>query len=299
MIALTGSALSQVDQLPASVVPEKINPAACSGQKFYSEVNAIAVTIANLRVTAKSEEHIVAVIAHFQNKADHPVFLGYVAGSVLATDDRGTRYVEREVRGTGKVTSDSMDPKVVLQAGESSDGRFELMWVGNTLFGTRFDLDMAVREIIPMVGNQFTFGREYSLHFSGLGQPPASTGPQAPIGAGPDSPLGPDCGQTPNCYTAGPFTISYGVLALPRGHMRLSDWRNTRLRFALVYVLAICSFQLSPLVSHAQNLGTQPATGKAVQGQTAAQPEGTVLNLVNWVGNMIPKDSMRGWNHQL
>jgi zona occludens toxin (predicted ATPase) len=70
-------------------------------------------------------------------------------------------------------------------------------------------------------------------------------------------------------------------------HMRLSDWRKTRLRLALVYVLAICSFQLYPLVSHAQNLGTQPATGQAVQGQTAAQPEGTVLNLVNWVGNVI------------
>ncbi|MGA7849930.1 MAG: hypothetical protein WCA13_12560, partial [Terriglobales bacterium] len=60
--------------------------------------------------------------------------------------------------------------------------------------------------------------------------------------------------------------------------MKLSDWRNTRLRLALVYVLAICSFQLSPFVSYAQNLGTQPATGQAVQGQTAAQPEGTVLN---------------------
>src|SRR5579863_1997266 len=70
-------------------------------------------------------------------------------------------------------------------------------------------------------------------------------------------------------------------------HMRLSDWRNTRLRLALIYVLAICSFQLYPLVSYAQNLGTQPATGQAVQGQTAAQPEGTVLNLVNWVGNVI------------
>ena len=68
-------------------------------------------------------------------------------------------------------------------------------------------------------------------------------------------------------------------------HMRLRDWRNTSRSFALVYVL--CSFQFSPLVSYAQNLGTQPATGQAVQGQTAAQPEGTVLNLVNWVGNVI------------
>ena len=70
-------------------------------------------------------------------------------------------------------------------------------------------------------------------------------------------------------------------------HRRLSEWRNTRRCFALVYVLVICSFQLHPLVSCAQNLGTQPATGQAVQGQTAAQPEGTVLNLVNWVGNVI------------
>src|SRR5260370_187717 len=70
-------------------------------------------------------------------------------------------------------------------------------------------------------------------------------------------------------------------------HMRLPDWRNTSRSFALVYVLTICLLQLSPLVCYAQNLGTQPATGQAVQGQTAAQPEGTVLNLVNWVGNVI------------
>lgn len=69
--------------------------------------------------------------------------------------------------------------------------------------------------------------------------------------------------------------------------MKLSSWRATRRRFALLYLLAIVSLQLSPLMSNAQNLGQQPATGQAVQGQTAAQPEGTVLNLVNWVGNVI------------
>jgi hypothetical protein len=69
--------------------------------------------------------------------------------------------------------------------------------------------------------------------------------------------------------------------------MKLSSWRATRRRFALLYLLAIVSLQLSPFMSYAQNLGQQPATGQAVQGQTAAQPEGTVLNLVNWVGNVI------------
>ena len=42
-----------------------------------------------------------------------------------------------------------------------------------------------------------------------------------------------------------------------------------------------------PAVSIAQNLGNTPATGKAVQGQTAAQPEGAFLNVVNWVCNVI------------
>src|SRR3954452_12615706 len=69
--------------------------------------------------------------------------------------------------------------------------------------------------------------------------------------------------------------------------MKLSSWGATRRRFALLYLLTIVSLHLSPLLSYAQNLGTQPATGQAVQGQTAAQPEGTVLNLVNWVGNVI------------
>ena len=43
----------------------------------------------------------------------------------------------------------------------------------------------------------------------------------------------------------------------------------------------------STVASVAQNLGTAPATGQAVQGQTAAQPEGAFLNLVNWVCNVI------------
>jgi hypothetical protein len=62
------------------------------------------------------------------------------------------------------------------------------------------------------------------------------------------------------------------------------DWRQ---RLVLASLLVIVSIQLTPLISYAQNLGQAPATGQAVQGQTAAQPEGAVLNLVNWVGNVI------------
>ena len=65
------------------------------------------------------------------------------------------------------------------------------------------------------------------------------------------------------------------------------EFGNARYRIAIVGLVVIVIFQPFPLITQAQNLGQQPATGQAVQGQTAAQPEGTVLNLVNWVGNVI------------
>ena len=69
--------------------------------------------------------------------------------------------------------------------------------------------------------------------------------------------------------------------------MTFTNHRVTRSLAVLAGLIAIACLQLFPLMSYAQNLGQQPATGQAVQGETAAQPEGSVLNLVNWVGNVI------------
>jgi hypothetical protein len=51
-------------------------------------------------------------------------------------------------------------------------------------------------------------------------------------------------------------------------------------------VLAMMLLAMGQLAA-AQNLGTAPQTNVAVQGQTAAQPEGAFLNFVNWIGNVI------------
>ena len=61
--------------------------------------------------------------------------------------------------------------------------------------------------------------------------------------------------------------------------------RSSRRRAAL-FLSFIILVQLSPLL-RSQNLGSTPQINKAVQGQTASQPEGAFLNLVNWVGNVI------------
>lgn len=71
--------------------------------------------------------------------------------------------------------------------------------------------------------------------------------------------------------------------------MKLLDPQtNTRQMLTLsFFVLLLLSVQVVLPLAHAQNLGSQPAVNKAVQGQTASQPEGAFLNLVNWVGNVI------------
>ena len=69
--------------------------------------------------------------------------------------------------------------------------------------------------------------------------------------------------------------------------MRLMRSKESSARLAAFFLVFIILLQLSPMLTQAQNLGGTPATNKAVQGQTAAQPEGAFLNLVNWVGNVI------------
>ena len=69
--------------------------------------------------------------------------------------------------------------------------------------------------------------------------------------------------------------------------MQLLKSKECPARIAALFLLLIILLQLSPVLLQAQNLGGAPATNKAVQGQTAAQPEGAFLNLVNWIGNVI------------
>lgn len=66
----------------------------------------------------------------------------------------------------------------------------------------------------------------------------------------------------------------------------LRRWRE-KVRFAVLAGVFTFTLAMAPAAAVAQNLGQQPATGQAVQGQNASTPEGTFLNFVNWVGNVI------------
>jgi len=63
------------------------------------------------------------------------------------------------------------------------------------------------------------------------------------------------------------------------------NWVRVALQFALGIILM--GNLLAPFAARAQNLGTSPQFGQAVQGQQATTVEGTVLNIVNWSCNVI------------
>lgn len=70
--------------------------------------------------------------------------------------------------------------------------------------------------------------------------------------------------------------------------MQISKPTSTNYRqVAMVMLLMVSLFQLAPVAVLAQNPGSAPVFDKAVQGQQATQPEGTLLNVVNWVGNVV------------
>jgi hypothetical protein len=69
--------------------------------------------------------------------------------------------------------------------------------------------------------------------------------------------------------------------------MRLLHIESKVQRACAMGFLMLVVVQLTLPITRAQNLGATPQLNRSVQGQTAAQPEGAFLNLVNWVGNVI------------
>ncbi|MGH8311601.1 MAG: hypothetical protein ACRETX_17630, partial [Steroidobacteraceae bacterium] len=147
---------------------------ACAGQSYCVETRSFAAVITNFRTSKQSTQRIVTATVRFQNKTDRPLTLGYVKTSGVAMDDEGNRYVvwgPSSVRGIGEIAGSAFDSKFTLQPQERSDARFELVWneTPQTVAGTRFELDLAVREISEVAVDQFRLGQEHSLHFERLG----------------------------------------------------------------------------------------------------------------------------------
>jgi hypothetical protein len=189
----------------------------CVARIHCEEVSSFAATVTDFRTSVSGRYRIVSTTIRFQNKLNRPLILGYVPHSGIATDDRGNRYLlgsDAQVRGMGVISSNALDVKFVLQPGESSDARFEFGWQpGHEIYGSAFQVELAIREIDPVAAHQYTLGKEHALRFSGFGTAsgvaaaPEATAPVSPATTVAETvaPMADPCAGAPRCYGAGPF----------------------------------------------------------------------------------------------
>jgi len=256
----------------------------CGGDASCAAVASFVARVTDFRNSTSGRTRIVTTTVRFRNRTNRALTLGYVQNSGIVTDDQGNRYVvygADAVRGIGVITSNVFDPKFTLQPGESSDARFEFVWSPsrNEIFGTRFEVELSVREIDPLVGGQFRLGKEHALHFGGFSDATiaaaaptaaaqsatpsaatqsaasdASAGSQAqPVAvAAAALPATDPCGAAPHCYGAGPFTAQVARLTGSRAANNTGD-------HLLQVVLRVRNVSAQPVV-----LGYRAASGLVI-----------------------------------
>ncbi|MDB4892934.1 MAG: hypothetical protein JWL61_4789 [Gemmatimonadetes bacterium] len=208
--------------LAAAEAHGQANP--CQRRTDCADVTTFTASVTDFRTSQQDRgTRLVTTTVRFQNKTTRPLILGYVQNSGIATDDQGNRFVvfgAQAVRGIGEIAN-TFDPKFVLQPGEASDARFEYVFrmpSASTILGTKYDVELAVREINPVAGNQFRLGREHAIQFRGFGPgwTPGGSVASQPVTeavaqvANTPSPLPPEvdqCAGKTRCYGAGPFVV--------------------------------------------------------------------------------------------
>jgi hypothetical protein len=194
---------------PASRMPPP--PPVCNGAPMCTEVNTFAATISDFRTSISGGYRIVTANIRFQNKLARPIILGYLSGSGVAIDDRGNRFAMNEntgLRGMGFVRANQVDPKFIIGPGETADARVEYQWYprGGEIFGTMYDLEFAVREIVPVAAQQFRVGLEHPLKWSALGQAQMAAAPAVV----PAAAVNPNPAPSPAAATAAPVDYCQG-----------------------------------------------------------------------------------------
>ncbi len=196
----------QAAQAPAS---------ACANKPLCYEANDFVATVTEFRTSTDGRgSKILDALVHFQNKTNQPISLGYVDGSGGAIDDMGNRFLLNSygggVRGMGIVAGNNMDPKFSLPAGGGGDSRFEMWWAPyGKLAGVNYEIELSIREMNRVEGNQWTLGDESLIHYQGLangmGVAPVSGGNYAASGAATGSGSG-SMGSTMNSFVPGQTT---------------------------------------------------------------------------------------------
>lgn len=206
-----------------AVTPAIAQNVVCSGQPRCTEVGAFAATMTDFRTSVAGRVRVVTASIRFTNKLKRDLTLGLVANSGVTIDDQGNRYVINGadgVRGIGLIDS-RVDAKFTLRPGEPADARIEMVWQpGREIIGLNFEMEFAVRELIPTPSGQWRLGLEHPLRFTGLRAGAAAVATPVTTSSNTPAPQqqavapGPDpCIGVQRCYNAGAFVAEIQNMA--------------------------------------------------------------------------------------
>ncbi|HXF14921.1 MAG TPA: hypothetical protein VN517_17330 [Terriglobales bacterium] len=211
----------QQNSTETQTTPVAAQTSLCANRPLCYEGNDFVATVTEFRTSTDPRGiRIIDAMMHFQNKTNQQISLGYVDGSGSAIDDMGNRLALNAynggVRGMGIVAGNNVDPKFSLPPGGGGDTRFELYWMpGGKLSGVNYEMELSIREMNRVEGNQWTLGDETLLHYQGLangmGVAPLSNVNSAGMGsAGMSSGTGATStvGSTVNAFTPGQANAS-------------------------------------------------------------------------------------------
>lgn len=268
----------------------------CADNAGCAEVKTFAATVTDFRTSAQGRYRYVTMTVRFQNKSGKALTLGYVQNSGIVIDDQGNRYgigAESSVRGIGWITGNTFDPKFTLQPGETSDARFEFVYkpTGNDIFGTTYDVDVAIREINAVAVDQFRLGQEHALHYSGLSKDalaaakpaaaPAAAAAVAPAAAAAAAPAAapaiPEdpCAGAARCASAGPFVAQVSQLTADKPGARHHGIR-LNVKFRNLSAQPIILAYQSGSSGAVDNLGNRYVYGRPSTHDTSVQGIGYV-----------------------
>lgn len=172
--AASAETVSAEPSAPSASDPQPVSPPVdhCAGKSRCYAAGPFVAEVTRFSESKTAYDHLLNYTVRFQNTGTVPLVLAYVAGSAVALDDQGNRYLPTSrdhIKGMGITQANRADPSFALRPGESRDATFQLYFrVGRAILGTSYTIDFAVEELEILPRSQIRTVREYTLGFRDL-----------------------------------------------------------------------------------------------------------------------------------
>jgi hypothetical protein len=143
---------------------------ACGDTKWCDDAGIFMAQVTRVTPTRAGRYQLLALNVKVTNLLDEPLVLCYLGGSAVGSDDRGNRYVVRNVQGIGTCTGGAADPQFRLGPKDSRSWTIEYYTgiVRTTVIGTEWKADFTLQRLQLLEANQLQRAGDHATSFEGL-----------------------------------------------------------------------------------------------------------------------------------